>query len=66
VALAPWFAPSMVPVYAHTLAVRVRRHVRGHTRHPGDAGAIIRACIDEPPGASCGSVEASGGISQSK
>ena len=45
-ALAPWFAPSMVPVYAHTLAVRVRRHVRGHTRHPGDAGAIIRACIE--------------------
>ena len=45
-ALAPWFAPSMLPVYAHTLAVRVRRHVRGHTRHPGDAATIIRACIE--------------------
>jgi hypothetical protein len=46
VALAPWFAPSMLPVYAHTLAVRIRRHVRGHTRHPGDAAAIIRACVE--------------------
>src|SRR5262245_43028400 len=45
-ALAPWFAPSMVPVYAHTLAVRVRRQRRGHTRHRGAAAAIIRACID--------------------
>jgi hypothetical protein len=45
-ALAPWFAPSMLPVYAHTLVVRVRRQARGHTRHPGDAAAIIRACIE--------------------
>ena len=45
-ALAPWFAPSMVPVYAHTLAVRVRRQARGHTRHGGDAAAIVRACIE--------------------
>ena len=41
-----WLAPSMVPVYVHTLLVRVRRHARGHTRHPGDAAAIIRACIE--------------------
>jgi len=46
VGLAPWFAPSMLPVYAHTVAVRVRRRVRGHTRHPGDAAAIVRACIE--------------------
>ena len=41
-----WLAPSMVPVYVHTLVVRARRHARGHTRHPGDAAAIIRACIE--------------------
>jgi hypothetical protein len=45
-AIAPWFAPSMLPVYAHTLGVRVRRHVRGHTRRQGDAAAIVRACIE--------------------
>ena len=45
-ALAPWFAPSMVPVYVHTLVVRVRRQARGHTRHAGDARAIVRACIE--------------------
>jgi hypothetical protein len=45
-ALAHWFAPSMMPVYAHTLAVRVRRQARGHTRHRGDAAAIVRACIE--------------------
>jgi hypothetical protein len=44
--IAAWFAPSMVPVYLHTLRVRARRHARGHTRHPGDAAAIIRACIE--------------------
>ena len=44
--LAAWFAPSMVPVYLHTLVVRARRHARGHTRHPGDAAAIVRACIE--------------------
>ena len=44
--LAAWFTPSMLPVYLHTLRVRARRHARGHTRHPGDAAAIIRACID--------------------
>ena len=45
-ALAPWFAPSMVPVYLHTLVTRVRREARGHTRHRGDAAAIVRACIE--------------------
>ena len=45
-AIAPWFAPSMVPVYLNTLRVRVRRHRRGHTHHPGDARAIVRACIE--------------------
>jgi hypothetical protein len=44
-AIVPWFAPSMVPVYLHTLRVRVRRQRRGHTRFPGDARAIVRACI---------------------
>ena len=45
-ALAPWFAPSMVPVYLHAIGVRLRRQVRGHTRHPGDAAAIVRACVE--------------------
>ena len=45
-ALTAWFAPSMLPVYLHTLRVRVRRHRHGHTRHPGDAAAVIRACIE--------------------
>ena len=45
-ALTAWLAPSMLPVYLHTLRVRVRRHRFGHTRHPGDAAAVIRACIE--------------------
>ena len=45
-ALTAWFAPSMLPVYLHTLRVRVRRHRHGHTRRPGDAAAIIRSCIE--------------------
>lgn len=45
-ALAPWFAPSMLPVYVHTLGIRVQRQIRGHTRHPGAAAAIVRACIE--------------------
>jgi hypothetical protein len=36
----------MVPVYLHTLVVRVRRQARGHRRHRGDAATIIRACIE--------------------
>src|SRR5215207_9512300 len=45
-ALAAWLAPSMLPVYLNTLRVRFRRHRHGHTRHPGDAAAVIRACIE--------------------
>ena len=45
-ALTAWFAPSMLPVYLNTLRVRARRHRHGHTRHPGDAAAVIRACIE--------------------
>ena len=44
--IAAWVAPSMIPVYLHTLVVRARRHARGHTRYPGDAAAIVRACIE--------------------
>jgi hypothetical protein len=45
-ALAPWIAPAVVATYVHNIAVRFRREFRGHTRHPGDAAAIVRACID--------------------
>src|SRR4029453_9535353 len=45
-ALTAWLAPSMLPVYLNTLRVRVRRHRRGHTRPPGGAAAVIRACIE--------------------
>jgi hypothetical protein len=45
-ALAPWFGPAVVAEYIHTLGVRVRRQLLGHTRHRGEAAAIIRACID--------------------
>jgi hypothetical protein len=45
-ALSPWIHPAVILEYAHTLGVRVRRHARGHRRHPGDAAAIVRACID--------------------
>jgi hypothetical protein len=46
VALAPWIAPALIAVYVHNVGVRVRRQFRGHTRHPGEAPAIVRACID--------------------
>ena len=46
VAIAPWFAPAMLAAYVHTVGIRLRRGVRGHTRHPGDAASIIRACIE--------------------
>jgi hypothetical protein len=36
----------MLPVYVHTILVRVRRQARGHTRHRGDAASIVRACIE--------------------
>jgi hypothetical protein len=46
VPLAPWIAPAVVATYLHHIAVRLRREVRGHTRYPGDAAAIVRACIE--------------------
>jgi hypothetical protein len=46
-ALTPWIHPAVLMEYVHTTAVRFRRQFRGHTRHPGDARAIIRACIDD-------------------
>ncbi len=45
-ALAPWFEPAVVAEYVHTLGIRLRRQLRGHTRHPGEAAAIVRACIE--------------------
>jgi hypothetical protein len=46
VALAPWIAPAVLAVYVHNLGIRLRRQFRGHTRHAGDAGSIVRACIE--------------------
>jgi hypothetical protein len=46
VALAPWIAPALLAVYVHHVGVRIRRQFRGHTRHPGDAASIVRACIE--------------------
>ncbi len=45
-ALAPWIAPAVLAVYVHHVGIRIRRHFRGHTRHPGDASSIVRACIE--------------------
>ena len=45
-ALAPWIAPAVLATYVHNIGVRLRREFRGHTRHPGDAAAIVRACIE--------------------
>lgn len=45
-ALAPWFEPAVVAEYIHTLGIRVRRQLRGHTHHRGEAAAIVRACIE--------------------
>jgi hypothetical protein len=30
----------------HNFGIRLNRQFRGHTRHPGEAGAIVRACIE--------------------
>jgi hypothetical protein len=46
VALAPWIAPAVLAEYVHNAGIRLRRQFRGHTRHPGDASSIIRACIE--------------------
>ena len=45
-ALAPWIAPAVLADYVHNVGIRLRRQFRGHTRHPGDAAAIVRACIE--------------------
>ena len=45
-ALAPWIGPAVLAEYAHGAAIRIRRQLRGYTRHPGDAPAIVRACIE--------------------
>ncbi|MEO8437125.1 MAG: hypothetical protein ABI562_01610 [Chloroflexota bacterium] len=45
-AIAPWIAPAVLAVYVHNVGIRLRRQFRGHTRHPGEAAAIIRACIE--------------------
>ncbi len=41
-----WLHPAIVSEYIHNSGVRVRRAVRGHTRHAGDASEIIRSCIE--------------------
>jgi hypothetical protein len=46
VAIAPWISPPVLAEYVHNAGIRIRRQVRGHTRHHGDARAIIRACIE--------------------
>ena len=45
-AIAPWIAPAVLAEYVHNAGIRLRRQFRGHTRHPGDAPSIIRACIE--------------------
>jgi len=45
-AIAPWFHPAVIAEYVHGSAIRVRRQLFGHRRHKGDAGTIVRACIE--------------------
>ncbi|CAN5564243.1 hypothetical protein BH20CHL7_BH20CHL7_00750 [soil metagenome] len=45
-AIAPWIAPAVLATYVHNAGIRLRRQFRGHTRHPGDAAAIIEACVE--------------------
>ncbi len=45
-AIAPWIAPPVLAEYVHNAGIRVRRQLRGHTRHQGDAAAIVEACIE--------------------
>ena len=45
-ALAPWIAPAVLAEYVHNVGIRFRRQFRGHTRHPGGASSIVRACIE--------------------
>jgi hypothetical protein len=46
VALAPWIAPAVLAEYVHNVGIRLRRQFQGHTRHPGGAASIVRACIE--------------------
>jgi hypothetical protein len=46
VAIAPWIAPAVLAEYVHNFGIRLNRQFRGHTRHPGEAAAIVRACIE--------------------
>jgi hypothetical protein len=46
VAIAPWIAPPVLAEYVHNAGIRLRRQLRGHTRHSGDAPTIIEACIE--------------------
>jgi hypothetical protein len=46
VALAPWIGPPVIAEYVHNFGIRMRRQLRGHKRHPGEAAAIVRACIE--------------------
>ena len=45
-AIAPWIAPAVLAEYVHNFGIRLNRQLRGHTRHPGEAAAIVRACIE--------------------
>ena len=45
-ALAPWFGPAVIAEYIHNAGVRVRRQLRGHTRHLGNAATIVGACVE--------------------
>lgn len=38
--------PAILPAYGSSAARIARRAVRGHRRHPGDARAIARACVE--------------------
>jgi hypothetical protein len=45
-AIAPWIAPAVLAEYVHNAGIRLRRQFRGHTRHEGDAAAIVRSCVE--------------------
>ncbi len=45
-AILPWISPAVLAEYVHNAGIRVRRQLRGHTRHVGDAASIVQACIE--------------------
>jgi hypothetical protein len=45
-AITPWITPPVLAEYVHNAGIRIRRQLLGHTRHEGDAAAIVRACIE--------------------